>query len=372
VTGEADLGGAAAAVPAADDAATVARHRHVLRLALGTSLSLLTAEMLDWELSFLITVFVVQLLAPPGRGPGLRQGAAVAAALAIVTGAAATVSTLLVDMPALFAVVLGLVLLVAFVLQRSGRGAAALGTLIVIAFGFLPVVAVQAPELVPDVAFYLVRGAAVAVLWVWLLHALLPEPGAAAPRAPEPGGATPPPANVVGGALVDAAVLLPVILVAMTLEVAAALVIVLAVTAIVSQHDVGTGWRVAAGLLLSNLIGGAAAAAAYQVLSAVPTPGFLAALLLLVGLLFARAIVAGGTARAPLYVTALITFVIVFGMGIAPFLDEPGATLAIRVRNLAIAYAYAFAALGLVELAVGDRRRTRREAPGGVGEQGPA
>ena len=78
-------------------------------------------------------------------------------------------------MPALLAIVLGLVLFLAFVLQRSGRSPA-LGTLILVAFGFLPVVAVQAPDLVPAVAFYLVRSAAVAVLWVWLLHALLPDP----------------------------------------------------------------------------------------------------------------------------------------------------------------------------------------------------
>ena len=35
-------------------------------------------------------------------------------------------------------------------------------------------------------------------------------------------------------------------------------------------------------------------------------------------------------------------------MGVAPFLDEPGATLAIRLRNLAIACVYAFAALSLI------------------------
>jgi hypothetical protein len=347
--------GAAAPLSVLDDAPALAQHRHMLRLALGTTLSLVTAEMLDWELSFLITVFVVQLLARPGRGPGLRQGIATVTALGLATGAAATLSALLVDMPALFAIVLGLVLFLAFVLQRSGRSPA-LGTLILIAFGLIPVAAVQAPDLVPAVAFYLVRGGAVAVLWVWLLHALLPEPAAPAPPVSEPEGAAPPPGRVIGAALVDVAVLLPVILVAMTLEVAAALVIVLAVTAIVSHHDIGAGWRVATGLLLSNLIGGAVAVVAYQLLSAVPTLTFLAAVLLLVSLLFARPIVSGGPAPAPLLVTALITFVIVFGMGIAPFIDEPGATLAIRVRNLAIACAYAFATLSLVELAAGRRR----------------
>ena len=100
------------------------QHRRMLRLALGTTLSFVTAEVLDWELSFLITVLLVQLLAAPGPALGLWQGVVVVLALSLATGAAATVSTLLVDMPALLAIVLGVVLFLAFVLQRSGRSPA--------------------------------------------------------------------------------------------------------------------------------------------------------------------------------------------------------------------------------------------------------
>jgi hypothetical protein len=42
---------------------------------------------------------------------------------------------------------------------------------------------------------------------------------------------------------------------------------------------------------------------------------------------------------------ALVTFIIVFGMGVAPFLDEPGASLARRLVNLGLACAYALLAL---------------------------
>jgi hypothetical protein len=275
-------------------------------------------------------------------------------ALSLATVAAATVSTLLVDMPALLAIVLGVVLFLAFVLQQSGRSPA-LGTLILVAFGLLPVLAVQEPDLVPAVAFYLIRSAAVAVLWVWLLHALLPDSEPVASPIRPAGDAS---ADVTRAALVDTAVLLPVLLAAMTLEVSAALVIVLTVTAILTQHKAG-GRGVALGLLLANLLGGITALVAYQLLSAVPTLGFLTALLLLVSLLYARAI-AGQPASAPVFTTALVTFVIVFGMAVAPFLDEPGATLALRVRNLAIGCLYAFVALSL--LGRTDRQRVTGEA----------
>ena len=65
MTAEVSQGGAAP-LPASDDAATLVQHRHMLRLALGVTLSFTVAEMLDWELSFLITVFLVQLLTSPG------------------------------------------------------------------------------------------------------------------------------------------------------------------------------------------------------------------------------------------------------------------------------------------------------------------
>ncbi|MCP6134209.1 hypothetical protein NL393_34055, partial [Klebsiella pneumoniae] len=88
-------------------------------------------------------------------------------------------------------------------------------------------------------------------------------------------------------------------------------------------------------LLLGNLLGGVTAVIAYQLLSATPTLAFLAALLFLISLIYAQ-LIANAVSLAPFLVTALITFIIVFGMGVAPFLDEPGATLAIRLRNLVI------------------------------------
>ena len=82
----------AAPLPAADMAVVLAQHRRLLRLALGTTLSFVTAEMLDWELSFVITAFLVQLLTSPGPRPSIRQGIATVLVLALATGTAATLS----------------------------------------------------------------------------------------------------------------------------------------------------------------------------------------------------------------------------------------------------------------------------------------
>jgi hypothetical protein len=93
-----------------------------------------------------------------------------------------------------------------------------------------------------------------------------------------------------------------------------------------------------------------------NLLSAVPTLGFLASLLLLIGLLFGR-LIARGAAAAPLFVTAFVTFLIVFGLGVAPLFDEPSASVALRLFNISIAGAYAFGGLALLDIG------TRREMP---------
>ena len=72
----------------------------------------------------------------PGPAPSLRQGIAIVLVLGLATATAATLSGLLVGMPALFAIVLGLVLYLAFVLQRSGRSPA-VGMLTLVVFSLL-------------------------------------------------------------------------------------------------------------------------------------------------------------------------------------------------------------------------------------------
>jgi hypothetical protein len=349
--------GAERASEAAAAGRDLAAHRLMLRLAFGTAGSFTLAEALDWELSFLIPVLVVQLLAATPAVPSLAQGLGVMAVFGGTTCLALITSGLLAHMPVLLTIALGAVLFAAFFLQASGR-ARLLATLLLISFGIVPVAVVQAPGIASDIAFYIFRSGVVAVLWVWLAFALFPD--VVPPDARRASIAAPPESpEIVRRAAIDAAVLLPVIVLAMTFSIPAVVLIVLTVTAVLRQHNLASGRRVALGLLLGNLLGGASALVAYGLLDAVPTLGFLASLLLLIGLLFGHLIAHSGPA-APLFVTGLITFLIVFGMGVAPLFDEPGATFAQRLFNIGIACVYAFAALALLDAG------TRREAPAGA------
>jgi hypothetical protein len=325
----------------------LAVYRLVLRLAVGTAGSFTLAEVLDWELSFLIPVLVVQLLAAMPAPPSVMQGVSVMAVFGATTFLALITSSLLAHMPVLLTIVVGTMLFIAFFLQASGR-AGLVATLLLVSFGIVPVVAVQSPDTASAIAFFIFRGGVVAVLWVWLLFALFPSVPPAGVQ-PASAAAAPEQPEIIRQAAIDAAILLPIIVLGMTFSIPAAALIVLTVTAILRQHCLATGRRVALGLLHGNLLGGVVALIAYNLLGAVPTLGFLASLLLLIGLLFGRQIARGGAA-APLFVTGLITFLILFGMAVAPLFDEPGATFAQRLFNIGIACIYAFAALTLLDV----------------------
>ena len=57
--------------------------RRVLRLALGTSLSLAFSQAMAWDLSFIAPIFTMSLLATPTPAPNLKMGVGLVVALLI-------------------------------------------------------------------------------------------------------------------------------------------------------------------------------------------------------------------------------------------------------------------------------------------------
>jgi hypothetical protein len=184
------IAGGGAGAPALD-LARLARHRQALRIAFGMASSFVVALALGWELPFLIAVLVVQFLASMRAAPGVRQILGVVALFGVATGSAVVVSGLLANQPVPFTLLLGLVFWVAFYLQARRQGGP-LAVLLLLSFSLVPVLAVQEPELAAAVAFYVFRSGVVAILWAWLMFALLPPPAPAAPGGVS-GGPGPPP-----------------------------------------------------------------------------------------------------------------------------------------------------------------------------------
>jgi hypothetical protein len=109
--------------------------------------------------------------------------------------------------------------------------------------------------------------------------------------------------------------------------------------------------------MLGNLIGGAAALAAFGLLTIAPTFPFLIALLALAGLLFGWRIATAGP-RGPVFVVACTTFLILLCAGLPPF-KETGTAFAARMDYVLLDGAYTIGMLALLE----PLRRRPERAP---------
>ena len=326
--------------------------RHALRIGLAATLSFAVAELLDWDFSFLGPLLSVQLLAsrqaPPGRGL-----VAVPILVLLSTGAALLVSAALKPTPIAMLMVIGLVLFLSFRAHRLG--APSLATLLVqIGFASVPLIAAVSTELAAGFAGALFAAAVTAIIIVWLAHAFIPaapapaEGGAARPTLTEEGE------SVARLALLDTLVLLPLLVFFILGEDANDVVILIVTITVLRGFAPGAGMRAALGLLIGNLIGGAAAAVAYGFVSL--TGSFVSFMLVLLAacLLFGDRIAKAG-AKAPLFAIALATFILILGMSVSPLPGGGAELFTTRLLKIGVAVLYVFGALALLHPARSGR-----------------
>ena len=155
--------------------------------------------------------------------------------------------------------------------------------------------------------------------------------------------------DVVALALANAAVLMSLVIYFMLTVSPVSIVAVLTVISILRQPaDLGGG--TATGLILGNVVGGIAATAAYLLVTLLPSPAFLLLVVLLVGLLFGGRIARGGPS-APIYTVALMTFLILLGLGLSPLPQDSGTLFIARVFDVLVAAVYAIGMASLLRSA---------------------
>ena len=317
--------------------------RHALRIALAATLSFVVAELLDWDFSFLGPLLSVQLLASR-QAPPWRSLVAVPILVLLSTGAALLVSVALKQTPLAMLMVIGLVLFLSFRAHRLG--APPLATLLVqIGFASVPLLAVSSTEVAAGFVGMLFAAAVTAVITVWLAHAFIP----AVPTRGE-GGATRPTRTEASSAriaLLDTLVLLPLLVFFILGENINNIVILIVTITVLRSFAPGAGTRAAVGLVIGNLIGGAAAALAYGFVSL--TGSFVSFVLVLLTscLVFGDRIAKGGD-KAPLFTIALATFVLILGMAVSPLPGGGAELFTTRLLKIAVAVLYVLGALALL------------------------
>jgi len=320
-----------------------------LRLAAGVTVCFAFVEALDWDATFLAPLLAANMLVKLQRAPSLAQGLFVVVLIALSTSFVLVLTTAVMGKPAVLILTIALLIYISFYAHR--RGAPDLMTLLPqISAVSIPVIAVLSPEGAGAFAATLVMAGVVAVITVWAAFAAFPAPAATAADASPAAGAEPPtaPTTAARQALVDTLVLLPVLTWFILDATEVAVVVLIVIVTVLRQTDPARGQRAALGLVFGNLIGGIAAAIAYNFVVLGHSFLFFVTVLLAASLAFAGRIVTAGD-RAAVYAIALATFILLLGLGLSPLPGGSGEAFTSRLLNVLLASAYAIAGLSLLE-----------------------
>jgi hypothetical protein len=303
----------------------MARHRAALRLAFAATLALVWGTMAGEPLPGLTAVLVAQILVGTPRPPRLGQAAALVVVIAITGGAAFAVTAAFTDRLLLLTAALGLLFFLGFAMRERAAGRPSLpATMLLNATAVVPVLTFQADILGAGVIKTLVIAAVRATLVVWLLYALFPAPQEETTAGAPAGAAraTGMPVAEHGGVartLAKVSIVLPAQLFYLAEPTALAFPALLGLVTFLTAQDPAAGRAQLVVLLLGNLVGSVAAAAASAVLEIGPPLPALTLMALLGSLGFAAWIMtAGRRAGGAVALTGLVTFLMLFGLAAAP------------------------------------------------------
>ena len=303
----------------------MARHRAALRLAFAATLALVWGTMAGEPLPGLTAVLAAQVLVGMPRAPRPGQAAALVVVIAATGGAAYAVSAVFADRLPILMAALGLLFFLGFAMRERAAGRPSLpATMLLNATAVVPVLTFQADILGAGVLETLVTAAIRAILVVWLLYALFPAPQEE-PTTGAPAGAAPATGMPVteqrrtARTLAKVAIVLPAQLFYLAEPTALAFPALLGLVTFLTAQDPAAGRVQLLILLLGNLVGSVAAAAASAVLEVGPPLPALTLMALLGSLGFAGWIMPrGGRPGGAVALTGLVTFLMLFGLAASP------------------------------------------------------
>jgi hypothetical protein len=340
----------------------IARHRAALRIAFAATLALVWGTIAREPLPGLTAVLAAQILVGMPRPPRPAQAVALVAVIAGTSGVTFAVGAAFADRLLILMVVLGLLFFFGFAMRERAGGPSLPATMLLNAAAVVPVLTFQAEILGAGVVETLVTAAIRAILVVWLLHALLPAPQSGAASGVSSGIATatgthPLERGGVARTLAKVAIVLPAEFFYLAEPSALAFPALLGLITFLSAQDPSAGRAQLVVLLLGNLVGSVAAAAASTVFEIGPPLPALMLMGLLGCLSFAGWITTAGRRRGGVALTGLVTFLMLFGLSASPLpFDVP---VLDRIIDIGLLSLYT---IGATELLLSPSK-PRRPAP---------
>ncbi len=317
----------------------------LLRFGVGVAGGFVLAELMGWIPTFLVPLLTAVLLANLPGSPPFKVGLVLVAVMTLSALFAFMLSSLLVGSPTVLFGCLGVIVFIALYTMAKGQAALPM-TLLLLCVATIPVVTLVVPAYADLLPIAMARGTAVAMLIIWLVHALWPETLPPAPKPPVTQSASPLRLSLTGTAIV-----MPLLLAYLTLGLTDALPVLITTVLLVATFDTTQGAVQGTAMVLGNVLGGFIGFVGYVLLGIAPSLPVLGVISFLIGIIAAEFITRGGAPGA----LALLTCnqaIVIFSMAIA----NPEASSGIwftRLFQFSLAWLFA---IGMMWLMMPRRR----------------
>jgi hypothetical protein len=269
--------------------------RRILRLALGVSLCMLFSQAVNWPLSFLAPVFTIMLLSLPYPAPSFKGGLNFVFTLMVALFASNLLMPFIEHAPMVGVLLLALGLFGSFFYTAMG-GSALRGTFVTIGLTLLVTIGSVSIDAFIGMSKAAVLGATVGVTFVWLAHALVPDPppDSSSPAAHHPAQAKPDRQAAARSAFRSLLIVFPVALLFLCWSASSSYIVVIIKLASLGQQATADKSRSAGRKMIeSTAWGGVGAIVAWTILSACPNLAMYTLLIALAGLLYGPRIFKG-------------------------------------------------------------------------------
>lgn len=346
--------------------------RRILRLALGTALCLLIAQLISWPLAFIAPVLTMFILALPLPAPSFKKGIALVVALVLPMVLGSALLPFLHHARWAGIVLVALALFYSFYFTARG-GSPILGTLITVGLTLVVTIGSVSAEVLIMLIQGLGLGAMFAVVMVWIAHALLPElpPDAnhATPKAP-PAAPIPDALQARRNAYRSLLIVLPLALVFLFLNGSPSYtVVMIKVAALGQQASSDKSREMGVDLLKSTLWGGLGAIICWQLLNIWHGLALYVLLVGLAGLLYGRWIFQGVSVHPKFSMAsyAFLTMLVVLGPAVATNSGDAAAAFYSRLLLILGVGLYGTAAVAVFDAFFPpERQRMSKESPANV------
>jgi len=312
--------------------------RRILRLALGTSLAMLFSQLQGGSMSFITAVFALVFLSLPLPRPSLKFAVGFVLVLAVSFFGGALIVPFLEQYRWAGILMFVVALFHSFYYSAKG-GSAVLGTLATIGLTLAAAIGTVSMDALLGMAKTMSISAAVGMFFVWLAHALMPDP----PPDPAIAGKRPPqtpPLDLHRAHLRAMRSMLIVLPLAMFLMFSSSspsyAVVMIKVATMGQQANVESSRTIGRSLIASTVIGGIGAIIAWQVLSIHPSL-LIYILLIALSLLVAGPKIfqgAGMHPKAGTWSYGVLTMIIVLAPAVMDGAGSDGASSAFYSRLL--------------------------------------